>query len=367
MNGQEPQIEYLSLAGRKHRDRGISCEDASLGVVKNGVSAVCLADGAGGSQYTHADIGAKCIIQTVCDLMVNHFDAFYYEIHEARLRNVLVAAIQSDLALKAAALNLPGIETLSCTMLFCAVNGTRMICGHIGDGVIARVTCSGLIPIFLPQNGEDASSTIFVTLPNAQEYLRIIRSTIDDTHAIVLMTDGISDLVYDAGKMLLMPVVARLAEFGAYPQEERARGLTHTIRSFIIDKSPLSDDASIGIIYFPGTALPDSASLPTDKEICLRNYDDDIRMVQKEILPKVKAARDLTNDVFASASAGGVPAHSKTGKPQTGQDEPGLAIQEDQDRQENIMRRYTRQRRVLVAFGILSIIAVIALVTYQIL
>jgi len=292
---QNIRILSLSLLGRKHRDKGNLCEDASLAVNQEGVYVVCLSDGAGGSQYIHADTGSKCVVQTICDLMVHHFDAFFFELHESVIRSVLVAAVQSELAIKSQELMLGGMDTLSATMLFCAVKDTRMICGHIGDGVIARVTGSGLQPVFLPQNGEDASSTIFMTLPDAQDYLRVVRTTIDDTHAIVLMTDGISDMVYDGTKLLLKPVVARLAELAALSKEDSEMQLTQTIRSFIIDASPLSDDASIGILYMPGTKVPDPNSLPSDKENCIRNTGDAMRDVQKEILPRVRAAQEIVS------------------------------------------------------------------------
>jgi len=287
------QLQHLSLAGRKHRDKGVPCEDASLSVSQNGVSVVCLSDGAGSSQYTHADVGAKCVVQTICELMLKHFDAFYYDIRESVVKNVLIAAIQSELTIKAKEMSLAGMEIMSCTMLFSAVKDTRMICGHIGDGIIARVSGSGMQPITLPQNGEVAASTLFVTLPDAQNYLRVIRTTTDDTHAVILMTDGVCDMVFDQTKLLLMPVVARLAELGGLPGPERERELTKTIRSFIIDASPISDDASIGLIYFSDTEAPDFDSLPLDKEICHRDLKDDLQNVQDEILPKVRFAREI--------------------------------------------------------------------------
>jgi len=148
-------------------------------------------------------------------------------------------------------------------------------------------------PITLPQNGEVAASTLFVTLPDAQNYLRVIRTTTDDTHAVILMTDGVCDMVFDQTKLLLMPVVARLAELGGLPGPERERELTKTIRSFIIDASPISDDASIGLIYFSDTEAPDFDSLPLDKEICHRDPKDDLQNVQDEILPKVRFAREI--------------------------------------------------------------------------
>ncbi len=290
---QDIRLLSLSLNGRKHKDKDKPCEDASLAVRENGVYVVCLSDGAGSSQYTNTDIGAQCVVQTVCDLMTKHFDAFYHDNHEALVRSVLVAAVQSELTIRANEMGLKNSDALSATMLFCAVKDSRVIFGHIGDGVIARITGTGLQLVTIPQNGEDISSTIFITLPHAQNYLRLIRTTTDDTHALVLMTDGISDLVYDNTKLLLMPVVARLAEFGSLPLDDGESELKKTIDSFVIAPSPLSDDASIGILYFEGTLKPDPTNLVSDKEVVLRSSFDNISNVQHDILPRVQKAREI--------------------------------------------------------------------------
>ncbi len=283
----------ISLSGRKHKEKNKPCEDASMTMRRNGVSVVCLSDGAGSSQYSNSDMGSQCVVETVCELLTKHFDAFYYDNHEALVRSVLVAAIQSELTIRANELNLANSDSMAATMLFCAVKDTRVIFGHIGDGIIARITGSGLQLVTIPQNGEDISSTIFVTLPHAQNYLRLIRSTTDDTHAIVMMTDGLSDLVYDNTKLLLMPVVARLAEFGALPFEDGKAELEKTIHNFVIESSPLSDDASIGIIYFDGTQRPDPDTLVSDKLFVPRTSYDNISSVQHDILPRVQKAREI--------------------------------------------------------------------------
>ncbi len=283
----------LSLAGRKHRDKGLPCEDSSCSVTKNDVSVICLSDGAGASQYTHAELGAKCVVQTICDLMVRHFDAFFFDVRESVVRSIIVAAVQSELTILAQENSLPGMDCMSATMLFCAVKDSRVIFGHIGDGIIAEVTGSGIQMVTMPQNGEDASSTFFITLPNAQDYLRIIRTTTDDAHAYILMTDGLSDLVYDHSKMLIMPVVARLAELACLPTGEKELQLSQTIRSYIIDISPLSDDASIGILYQTGTKIPDMDRIPSNKEYCLRDTNDEMKAVQLEILPRVRKAKEI--------------------------------------------------------------------------
>lgn len=289
----EPLLANISIAGRKHRERNIPCEDASIAVTSNGVSVVCVADGAGGSKYTHAGYGSKAIVKCISDLLTQHFDAIYFEQRENLVKSIIVTAVQSQLAILVDEHKLSGLEPLSSTMLFCAVKGDLMICGHIGDGLICKVSPSGVSPITLPQNGENASTTFFVTFPNAQEYLRLIRTTTDDTHAILLMTDGVEDLVYDSSKYFVMPVVARIAEIMNNPREEIEKQLSQTVRSFFIDSAPYSDDASLGIIYFPNTRIPDFSMLATDKAIVKKDEHDTLTNLQKEMLPSVVRAKSI--------------------------------------------------------------------------
>lgn len=289
------EMAHLSLPGRKHKDKGQPNEDAYMTMSENGVNVICVSDGAGGSQYTHAHIGSQSIVKTVSELMVKHFDAFFYDVRENVVRSILVTAIQSELAILANENGISGLEKMSATMLFCAIKDSRMICGHIGDGLIAKISSSGMTPIMIPQNGEDATSTYFVTFPDAQDYLRIVKTTTDDVHAIVLVTDGISDLVYDSSTLLIRPVVARLAEIACLPEKEKSKQLLSTISNYVIESSPLSDDATIGILYLCGSAIPDIDIFPSEKKGLCRDYKDEMRNVQMEILPRVKLARSIVN------------------------------------------------------------------------
>lgn len=289
------KLACLSLPGRKHTDKGQPNEDACVSVFSNGVYVVCLSDGAGGNRYTHAAIGSQSVVGTVSELLTKHFDAFYNDVRENVIRSILVTAIQSELAILTNENHIDGIERLSATMLFCAVKDTRMICGHIGDGIIAKVSSSGIVPMTLPQNGENTGSTYFITFPDAQDYIRVVRTTTDDAHAIVLMTDGLADMVYDSSTYLVRPVVARLAELADLPSEEKLVQLKDTIQNFVINSSNLSDDASIGILYFAGSKIPDISEFVSEKPLPDADYKDVMRSVQLELLPRVKLARSIVN------------------------------------------------------------------------
>ncbi|MBR5973934.1 MAG: protein phosphatase 2C domain-containing protein [Clostridiales bacterium] len=314
---REPVLVNVSLIGNKHISRGTPCEDASCTLSRDGVSVVCVADGAGGSKYTHARFGARCAVDTIAELLCKHFDAFYFENRESVSRSMLVTAVHSSMAELLVTHELDGLERLSCTLLFVAVKGDLVLAGHIGDGLICRVSSSGISPLTLPTNGENASSTYFITFPNAQEYLRFIRTTTDDTHAFVLMTDGVEEMVFDSGSQLIRPVVARLAELAAKGQEEAEKELASTIQEFVVDAGQNTDDASVGIVYLPETEAPEFSSLSDSKARLQRNHEDTIRSVQMEWVSKVKRAQEILTSVRE-----GKPLENMTGAAQSEDEEP---------------------------------------------
>ena len=294
---KEPVLVNVSLIGNKHINRGTPCEDASCSRSENGVAVVCVADGAGGSKYTHAKYGAKCAVDTIAELLCRHFDAFYFENRESVSRSMLVTAVHSSMADLLVEHQLDGLERLSCTLLFVAVKGDLVLAGHIGDGLICRVSSSGISPMTLPANGENASSTYFITFPNAQEYLRFIRTTTDDTHAFVLMTDGVEEMVFDSGSQLIRPVVARLAELASKGKEKAEEELASTIQEFVVGAGQNTDDASVGIVYLPDTEVPEFGKLSDSKGKIERNHEDTIRSVQMEWVEKVKHAQEILRSI----------------------------------------------------------------------
>ena len=296
----------VTLVGQKHVHRGIPCEDASFAVSADGVSVVCIADGAGSKQYTHARYGSQACVKTISDLLIKHFDAIYNENREAASRSLIIASIHVRFAELMREHKLRSIEQLSCTLLFVAVKDRRMLIGHIGDGLTVKVTSSGVSPITMPQNGTNASSTYFVTANHAADYLRLVKTTTDDCHAVVLMTDGVQDAVYDESKGLVKPVVARMADTLSNGREKGEAELKDIIGKFVVGASNNSDDASFGAIYFNGTAKPDYNSLPTDESPFPRS-EDSFRDLQEKMVPLVKKARDIIVEQQVNSPVGEKP------------------------------------------------------------
>ena len=304
------KVAAVTLMGQKHMHRGVPCEDNSLAVDSNGVSVVVVSDGAGGKEYTHARYGSKIACETIADILTHHFDAVYNENREAAVKNLLIAAIHTNMADAMTSMNLDKLERLSCTLLFCAVKDRRVICGHIGDGLIVRISGSGISPMSMPQNGENASSTYFVTAAHAADYLRLIKTTTDDLHGIALMTDGVQDMVYDENSGLVRPVVARMTDTLKGSRESCEREIRSILEKYVVGASNMSDDASFGIMYFDQTQAPDTTKLPTSSIAFPKNPKDTFKELQMEWLPRVKKAKS----VIMNAGAIKIPSAEKEEK-----------------------------------------------------
>lgn len=258
-------VGCVTTIGRKHISREVPCEDASFAVQKNGVSVVCIADGAGGKKYTHARFGSACAVELISDILTEHFDALYAENREAAVRSYFMAKIRIAFADIMAEKELDTLDQLSCTLLFVAVKDRRMIVGHLGDGLVVRISPSGLSPFSMPQNEKDGT-TFFITAGHAADYMRFIKTTVDDCHAVALMTDGVQDNVYDEDSGLVKPVVAKMAETFKDGREKGETAIKEILEKYIVGSSNVSDDSSFGVLLFEGTQAPDVSSLESSAE-----------------------------------------------------------------------------------------------------
>ena len=347
------KVAAVTLMGQKHRQRGVPCEDSSLALERNGVHVVAIADGAGSKQYTHARYGSECAVNAIADLLCDNFDVIYNENREAAVRSLIIAAVHIKFADLLVEHKLDSIERLSCTLLFCAVKDRRMIIGHIGDGLIAKVSSSGISPLTMPQN-DNAGKTYFVTAAHAGDYLRLIKTTTDDVHAVTLMTDGVQDSVYDENSGLVKPVVARMAETLQNGREESEKEITSIVEKYIVGASNNSDDSSFGVMLFSDTKAPDTSVFPSSAEAFPRT-DKSFKDLQAELAPLVKKARNIMIQAKAVAS----PAETEDSKSRT--NETDEAAEVTASKMENISESAKRQSFLMYILVAVETVAIILL------
>ena len=303
-------VGAITTIGNKHVNRGTPCEDASFAVTKNGVSVVCIADGAGGKQYTDARFGSDCAVHVITDTLCEHFDALYSENREAAVRGYLMAKLRVAFADIMEERTIDIIDRLSCTLLFVAVKDRRMMLGHIGDGLIVRISPSGVSPISMPQNDKDGK-TYFVTAAHADNYMRLLKTTVDDIHAIALMTDGVQDSVYNEEAGLVKPVVAKMAETFASGREEGEKSVLETVQKFIVGSSNVSDDASFGVMLFEGTKAPDPDTLDSEASK-FSSSGETFKELSQSIKPELIKAHEIISKCAGEEPAQTIPEPEKT-------------------------------------------------------
>lgn len=185
----EYKISWATRAGRQHILQGIPCQDMIQVCREQGVLCAALADGAGSRGSSH--IGAACVTRTISAQVCREF-AQLYALSESARASKLLAQCLSELERQS-----PPIYELASTLLFFAADETgRFLSGHLGDGVQIRI-CDGAAEVFSPpENGAYQNETYFLTAPDAPEHLRLQQGVLDGDGALLMMSDGVAQSLY---------------------------------------------------------------------------------------------------------------------------------------------------------------------------
>ena len=175
--------------GRGHIRQNICCQDRFFFQYRHGVNAIALADGAGSARYSH--VGAEVVAREICQLACERFMEWHDSPSVEAVQGAWCEALRQELGKT----GLPYRE-LASTMLVAAVCGDKYIVGHIGDGVIGYLRQGVVQAATVPQNGEFANSTVFVTSPEAKQSLRLVKGRLAGIEGFVLMSDGAAASLY---------------------------------------------------------------------------------------------------------------------------------------------------------------------------
>lgn len=195
--------------GRSHKGNATPCQDAYATKLYGGAGCIALADGAGSRK--HSDRGAQICVDAVSAFVVKQFDTLL------RLSKTHPESV-SEIILKVAVVALRryvrrkkyGIEDLACTLLFAAYKDGNVLAGHLGDGVIGIQNGNEIRALSLPENGEFANSTYFVTDKGAQSRLRIYQFDVSGKVGVMLMSDGTAESLFNRSTSELAPAAATM-------------------------------------------------------------------------------------------------------------------------------------------------------------
>lgn len=235
-----------SLQGQKHKKRNQPCEDSVTWLEKDGVFAASVADGAGSEKYSEARYGSQVVSETVCKLLVAHFEELYETANEFELRRIIEVICKKALEEKAKSLNLDSYETMATTLLAIAVSQNRFIAIQIGDGVVGKLERNFAQAITTPRNGEFVGTTFFITQSDSYAYLQVQRFAFNDITHLFLMTDGISDHIYNETNGTFSNELLEMLSFASDSQGEES--LKSFVENNIVNNNASSDDCTIAII-----------------------------------------------------------------------------------------------------------------------
>jgi Protein phosphatase 2C len=189
------KLLFQSVRGTAHERSGQPCQDRCLARIKRmphgPVLLLACADGAGSARF--AEIGASLTCQTVLRL-----------VRQDLAEGLQVAAIERDTALswlvrvrslleQQATLLQTELGQLACTLLLTVVGEDAVVFVQIGDGAMVFRQGPTYQPVFWPQTGEYANTTLFVTDPDYDVNLafELRRERIDE---LGLFSDGLQML-----------------------------------------------------------------------------------------------------------------------------------------------------------------------------
>ena len=163
-----------AMQGSGHKKSGVPCQDKTFRLNKNNVHVIALSDGAGSARLSH--FGAERVVQTAAELAADRF-AQYQECEDAEaVRQEILSVLRHELAEEAEKHSCE-MHDLACTLLLAAVSGERFLLVHIGDGVIGYLDGDTLKVASVPDNGEFANETTFVTSDKAAETMAGLSGT----------------------------------------------------------------------------------------------------------------------------------------------------------------------------------------------
>lgn len=287
-----------AVAGRAHVKAGLPCQDKVCTISKNDTTVIALCDGAGSAKLSH--YGAQCTAQTVCDYLYVHFDDIYANQNASVVRKTLLETILSSLGDVARKMNCD-IKELASTLLFIAIKGTNFIAGHIGDGVMGYLKGDDLLVASKPNNGEFINTTMFTTSSDAASATKLMKGTLNNTRAFVIMSDGAEVSFYDKRTGKLASVLKRLMYLCAWRRKERMGAILKEVFSGVVSKKT-GDDLSIAFLV-NADKFSDFCSLDKFDKLsilglsyrvgnkcilsnrCIKHYDDILSFLSQQTQP----------------------------------------------------------------------------------
>ncbi len=215
------RVYASSVIGSSHRQNNLPCQDAfcyrNLG--ERLVAVVC--DGAGSAVY--GEQGAALVSRE----LVEGLAKFTAAPDENQL-TTLVESVRDTILLQAQERELSAGD-FACTVVAVWLGESASVMLHIGDGV-AALSIDANEYLSLPENGEYANQTWFLTSHDWREHLRISQFVGRATQ-LVMMSDGVQPFALNrSGDALFAPFIAPVMNYlRQIPEKQGSEALRITL------------------------------------------------------------------------------------------------------------------------------------------
>lgn len=240
--------QSAAQVGRGHQMAGVPCQDKTMTMCRNGVTAIALADGAGSARFSHE--GAACAVEAVCEVLCRKFEELSATASPLDMRLCVLGAVSERMTRRAEELGVP-ISELACTLLAVAVRENRYLIFHVGDGVIGYRKDGKLMVASGPENGEFSNTTVFVTSKNALLKSKVMRGEQAALEGFVLMSDGCEAALYHKENRRLAPFLNRLLQRAELLEREVSEEMLHAVLAGVISHRTI-DDCSLAVMVREG-------------------------------------------------------------------------------------------------------------------
>lgn len=234
----EYKMSHAIWTGRRHQAENIPCQDRTAAERRGPVCCAALADGAG--SRSSSDIGAACVTRYAAGLFCQRFEELW-EMED--LAGYLAQGCAGALAREE-----PPIYELASTLLFFAAHEDgRFLSGHLGDGVQILVE-DGLLSVFSPpENGTYQNETFFLTGDDAAQHLRTRRGRLEGPGALLMMSDGLAESLYQYASGTPAPACRKVAQWLQDGGEEAvSQALERNMEQVFSQRT--GDDLSLAVV-----------------------------------------------------------------------------------------------------------------------
>ena len=182
------------VVGKSHIKAKKVCQDKTFTYKENNTVVSALADGAG--SYEYSDVGAIIACKSICKYLGDNFDELINISNANEVITKIVNHVLTDIEAKAEEMHC-GKEQLSSTLLCVAIKNEDVMVFHVGDGLIAGLKNGELKTLTMPDNGEFANATYFITSSRAYEKARLLKGKTTGFEGFALMSDGSTASLYN--------------------------------------------------------------------------------------------------------------------------------------------------------------------------